>query len=70
MKKILRYSFQYYIDKAIYKFKNRTYLIDENNPKKNIRFSDLNKFLINFNYFLEKNKISNQKKSFNLFKQQ
>lgn len=62
MKKILRYSFQYYIDKAIYKFKNRTYLIDENNPKKNIRFSDLNKFLINFNYFLEKNKISNQKK--------
>ena len=62
MKTILKYSFQYYIDKAIYKFKNRTYLIDENNPKKNIRFSDLNKFLINFNYFLKKNKISKQKK--------
>ena len=44
MKKKLKYSFQYYIDKAIYKFKNKTYLIDENNPKKNIRFSDLNKF--------------------------
>ena len=46
MKKNFKYSFQYYIDKAINKFKNRTYLIDENNPKKNIRFSDLNKFLI------------------------
>ena len=46
MKKKLKYSFQYYIDKAIYKFKNKTYLIDENNPKNNIRFSDLNKFLI------------------------
>ena len=62
MKKNFKYSFQYYIDKAINKFKNRTYLIDENNPKKNIRFSDLNKFLINLNYFLEKNRISNQKK--------
>ena len=30
--------------------------------QKNIRFSDLNKFLINLNYFLEKNRISNQKK--------
>ena len=34
MKKNFKYSFQYYIDKAINKFKNRTYLIDENNPKK------------------------------------
>ena len=62
MKKKLKNSFQYYIDKAIEKYRNKTYLINENDTKKDIKFSDLKKFLINLNNFLDKHKIANQKK--------
>ena len=35
-------SFQLYVDKAIKKFKDNIYLIDDQNQNKNIKFKDLN----------------------------
>ena len=55
-------SFQLFVDKAIKKFKNNIYLINDQNENKNIKFKDLNIFLNNLENFLKNKKISEQKK--------
>jgi acyl-CoA synthetase (AMP-forming)/AMP-acid ligase II len=62
MKKKKFQSFQLYIDKAIKNYKKNTYLINEKNQKNNIKFKDIEIFLINLGIFLKKKKISEQKK--------
>ena len=44
-------SFQLFVDKAIKKFKNNIYLINDQNENKNIKFKDLNIFLNNLGNF-------------------
>lgn len=56
------FSFQLYVDKAIKKFKDNIYLIDDQNQNKNIKFKDLNWFLNNLGHFLKNKKITEQKK--------
>ena len=62
------FSFQLYVDKAIKKFKDNIYLIDDQNQNKNIKFKDLNWFLNNLGHFLKKKKNYRTKKSFNMLK--